>query len=99
MVSDDCWEELAAFKADRASNLNKDVPLAKACRGDVKKHCSKKKYDRSNAADVLDCLRRVKKKKVRAVAGAGVCFGFVCCVEGDVGEFSRCVVVAGHTGV
>lgn len=64
VVSDDCWEELSAFKMDRATNVNKDVPLAKACRADIKKHCSKKKYDRSNAADVLDCLRRVRKKKL-----------------------------------
>lgn len=63
-VSIGCYEELSAFMLDRATNINKDVPLARACRDDVKKHCSKKKYDRDNAADVLDCLRRLPKKKV-----------------------------------
>ena len=64
MVSPRCREELAAFRQDSASNINKNIPLARACRDDVKEHCSKKKYDRDNAADILACLRRVKKKKV-----------------------------------
>ncbi|KAL4443753.1 hypothetical protein ABPG75_011490 [Micractinium tetrahymenae] len=63
-VSEGCYEELSAFMVDRATNINKDVPLARACRDDVKKHCSSKKYDRDSAADVLDCLRRMPKKKL-----------------------------------
>lgn len=66
-MGEGCYRELASFLLDRATNVNKDVPLARACRDDVKKHCSKKKYDRDNAADVLDCLRRLPKKKVGAI--------------------------------
>ena len=68
-MSPQCREELAAFRQDSAENINKNIPLARACRDDVKEHCSKKKYDRDNAADILACLRRIKRTKVGGGAG------------------------------
>ena len=63
-MSPGCRKELDAFRQDVAGNINKNIPLARACRDDVKEHCSKKKHDRDKAADILACLRRIKKKKV-----------------------------------
>ncbi|KAI7844989.1 hypothetical protein COHA_001355 [Chlorella ohadii] len=60
-VSEGCRQELAAFKADRASNVNKDLALAKACRDDIKKYC-KKVGPGGDPLELLDCLRRSKKK-------------------------------------
>jgi len=110
-VSEGCRQELAAFKADRASNVNKDLALAKvggaaspgpacvcgehhrelcadaslvpagsragmlccgsndvaatcqvqACRDDIKTYC-KKVGPGGDPAELLDCLRRSKKK-------------------------------------
>ena len=62
-ISEDCKAELEAFKIDRASNINKHVALAYACRRDVQKHCKPTKKDQ-DPDEILDCLRD-KRKKVR----------------------------------
>lgn len=55
LVSDQCKEELASFKQDRATNINKDISLAKACSRDAKKYCKKPKY--LGDGKTLACLR------------------------------------------
>ncbi|KAI3428234.1 hypothetical protein D9Q98_006614 [Chlorella vulgaris] len=56
-----CREELAAFKADRATNVNKNVPLAFACRRDIRRHCRPKKVG-SEPGAIMDCLRERRHK-------------------------------------
>ena len=74
-VSGECRQELASFKADRATNVNKDVPLALACRRDIRRHCRPKSL-RNGPAAIMDCLRK-KRKKVWGARlgrpGAGTC--------------------------
>lgn len=64
-VSKKCAKDLASFKIDRSSNINKDVPLARACKDDVGKFCSAKS-DASQPGSVIGCLRE-KKGKLTAV--------------------------------
>ena len=40
--STECAAELAAFKVDRADNINRDIPLAVACKSDAEKLCADK---------------------------------------------------------
>ena len=41
-ISDACKKELTGFKIDRSTNINMDIPLAKACKADAEKHCANK---------------------------------------------------------
>ena len=41
-ISDACKKELTSFKIDRSTNINMDIPLAKACKADAEKHCANK---------------------------------------------------------
>jgi len=58
-VSEDCKKELDDFKSDRATNINKDLGLATACKEEVKKHCKEDQLY-SEPGAVLTCLREVK---------------------------------------
>ena len=58
-MSERCKEELVAFKVDRASNVNKDVPLARACRDEIKEWCHKAASD---PLKLMKCLRKSRKK-------------------------------------
>lgn len=69
-VSNKCAKDLAAFKIDRASSINKDIPLARACKDDVGKFCSAKS-DAAQPGSVLECLRD-KKGKLNAACRAEV---------------------------
>ncbi|KAG1672451.1 hypothetical protein FOA52_013237 [Chlamydomonas sp. UWO 241] len=60
-LSKKCTEDLAAFKIDRSSNINKDVPLARACKDDVSKWCQYAS-DTTAPGSVLACLRNKKNK-------------------------------------
>eukprot|EP00873_Tetraselmis_striata_P011681 jgi/Tetstr1/431945/TSEL_002252.t1 len=66
-VSKECQDELEQFKIDRATNINKDIPLAVACADDVKQFCTADDlYDEPGA--VLTCLREVKEELTSACA-------------------------------
>jgi len=70
-VSDKCLEELANFKIDRSSHINKDVVLARACKADVAKLC-KDQSDESDPGSVLACLRDRKAELSGAACKAEV---------------------------
>eukprot|EP00884_Botryococcus_braunii_P022595 jgi/Botrbrau1/9019/Bobra.0148s0119.1 len=57
-LSAECKKELDAFLKGRSENINKDLPLAKACLGDVEKLCA----NIQNEMSVLACLRQNKEK-------------------------------------
>uniref|UniRef100_A0A7S0YM23 Golgi apparatus protein 1 n=1 Tax=Polytomella parva TaxID=51329 RepID=A0A7S0YM23_9CHLO len=59
-VSKACVQSLVLFKRERSRNINYDVPLARACKSDVEKHCAK--VSDSEAPGVVLCLRSVKTK-------------------------------------
>jgi len=61
MLSDQCKNEVRAFKADRATNINKNLPLAKACKKDARKFCKDVKAKKDTGA-TLACLRKEYKK-------------------------------------
>eukprot|EP00798_Chlamydomonas_sp_ICE-L_P012178 gene12178-15298_t len=56
-----CLTELTDFKIDKSSNINKDIPLATACKDDVAKFCPKVSDDKSPGS-VVACLRATKSK-------------------------------------
>jgi len=64
-LSDDCLDELAEFKADRSTNINKDLPLATACKEDARKLCTSE-YVMPEPGAVLTCLREVKDQLSQA---------------------------------
>uniref|UniRef100_A0A061QLM5 Golgi apparatus protein 1 n=1 Tax=Tetraselmis sp. GSL018 TaxID=582737 RepID=A0A061QLM5_9CHLO len=66
-LSTDCLDELAEFKADRSTNINKDLPLATACKDDAKKFCTEE-YVMPESGSVLTCLREVKNQLSQACA-------------------------------
>lgn len=57
----DCRDELLQFMADRATNINKDITLAAACKVDAEKFCNASNIYPEPGA-VLTCLREVKDK-------------------------------------
>jgi len=52
----ECREEVGEFKIDRATNINKDIPLALACKDDAEKFCNTSSIYPEPGA-VLTCLR------------------------------------------
>lgn len=64
-LSDDCLDELAEFKADRSTNINKDLPLATACKEDARKLCTPE-YVMPEPGAVLTCLREIKDQLSQA---------------------------------
>ena len=54
MLTDDCKDELASFKADAATNVNKNLPLAVACAQDAATLCGD--ADPADPGAVLACL-------------------------------------------
>ena len=59
-VSKDCYKELFVFLMDESTNINKDIPMAKACKKDVKKHCKNEPAGSTVSAPYISCLREVK---------------------------------------
>ena len=41
-ISATCKQELTSFKIQRSTNINMDLPLAKACKADAEKFCANK---------------------------------------------------------
>ena len=41
-MSAGCKQELTSFKIQRSTNINMDLPLAKACKADAEKFCANK---------------------------------------------------------
>ena len=62
-VTDECKAEVDAFFADRATNVNKDLALASACKADISKLCKKLPTPPPEGA-VLACLR-AKQSQLR----------------------------------
>uniref|UniRef100_A0A7R9V0N1 Golgi apparatus protein 1 n=1 Tax=Chlamydomonas euryale TaxID=1486919 RepID=A0A7R9V0N1_9CHLO len=60
-VTQKCIDDIVAFKIDRSSNINKDVPLARACKDDVAKWCQYAN-DKNAPGSTLACLRAKKNK-------------------------------------
>jgi Golgi apparatus protein 1 len=80
-VSAKCVNALAAFKMDRSKMINKDVPLAKACKDDVAKVC-KSVSDTSSPGAVLGCLKDNKPKL------SAQCSAEVFRTQQEVGQYS-----------
>ncbi|GIL97843.1 hypothetical protein Vretimale_3387, partial [Volvox reticuliferus] len=59
-ISDECREEVYAFKIQRNSNINANVPLAKACKADADKFCNVTWFFGYKSGQVIACLRDVK---------------------------------------
>lgn len=54
LVPDACIEEVLQYRIDRSTSINKNLPLARACKDDAIKHCN----NGANAADlIIPCLR------------------------------------------
>lgn len=58
-VSDGCKDELFQFKVQLSTNINFNVPMAKACKSDAKKFCDYTK-DLKFPGKVIACLRENK---------------------------------------
>ncbi|KAK9816541.1 hypothetical protein WJX72_001742 [[Myrmecia] bisecta] len=63
-LTEACKQELADFRIDAASNINKDVPLATACKKDAEKLCADLDFKEPSA--MLACLRELKQKLSQA---------------------------------
>ncbi|KAK9820440.1 hypothetical protein WJX72_010380 [[Myrmecia] bisecta] len=63
-LTDACKQELADFRIDAASNINKDIPLATACKKDAEKLCAD--VDSKEPSAVLACLRELKQRLSQA---------------------------------
>ncbi|KAG2452551.1 hypothetical protein HYH02_002788 [Chlamydomonas schloesseri] len=61
-ISDDCREEVFAYKVQRNSNINANVPLAKACKIDADKFCNVTWFFGYKSGQVIACLRDVKSQ-------------------------------------
>ncbi|KAJ9517943.1 hypothetical protein QJQ45_004245 [Haematococcus lacustris] len=59
-VSDACREDVYQFKIQRSTNINLNVPLARACKVDVEQHCNITWFFGYRAGQVITCLRDVK---------------------------------------
>ncbi|GLI58992.1 hypothetical protein VaNZ11_000814 [Volvox africanus] len=59
-ISDDCREDVYAFKIQRNSNINANVLLAKACKADADKFCNVTWFFGYKSGQVIACLRDVK---------------------------------------
>ncbi|KAK9838535.1 hypothetical protein WJX81_005974 [Elliptochloris bilobata] len=57
-LTDECKAELASFKIDQGENINKNLPLAAACKDDASKLCADQ--DPNDPVAVLACLRELK---------------------------------------
>jgi len=51
-ISEGCKKELMSFKIQRSTNINMDLPLAKACKSDAEKFCASK-YEVSSSCSTL----------------------------------------------
>lgn len=65
-LSEDCKTELAEFRADEATNINKNLPLAVACQNDAATLCADS--DSKDPGAVLACLREFKAELSKACA-------------------------------
>ncbi|EFN51157.1 hypothetical protein CHLNCDRAFT_141382 [Chlorella variabilis] len=76
-----CAKELDAFRVDAATNINKNVPLAIACKRDVDVRC--KDVTPDDEAGVLHCLRRLRPQL------SGRCQALVAELEADASDDFR----------
>eukprot|EP00197_Chlamydomonas_leiostraca_P010927 CAMPEP_0202884756 /NCGR_PEP_ID=MMETSP1391-20130828/41312_1 /ASSEMBLY_ACC=CAM_ASM_000867 /TAXON_ID=1034604 /ORGANISM="Chlamydomonas leiostraca, Strain SAG 11-49" /LENGTH=982 /DNA_ID=CAMNT_0049567983 /DNA_START=167 /DNA_END=3115 /DNA_ORIENTATION=+ len=62
VISDECREEVFQYKISRNSNINKNVPLARACKMDADKFCNVTWFFGYKAGQIISCLRDVKNQ-------------------------------------
>ncbi|GFR46876.1 hypothetical protein Agub_g8517 [Astrephomene gubernaculifera] len=67
-VTDACREEVYQYKISRNSNINKNVPLAKACKIDAEKHCNITWFFGYKSGQIISCLREIKELLAPACA-------------------------------
>jgi len=61
-VSEACREEVYQFYVQRNTNINKNVPLARACKTDAQKHCDVTWFFGYKAGNIISCLSEIKDK-------------------------------------
>ncbi|MEW5311456.1 MAG: hypothetical protein WDW38_003170 [Sanguina aurantia] len=61
-VSDACREDVYQYKIARNSNINKNIPLAKACKVDADKLCNITWFFGYKAGQVIGCLREASDR-------------------------------------
>ncbi|KIY94078.1 hypothetical protein MNEG_13882 [Monoraphidium neglectum] len=83
-ISAACREEVLGFRIERNSNINKNVPLARACAADAVKHCNVTWFFGYRNGSVISCLKTAKAKltpdcrkhvSCLAAGAAGACSG------------------------
>ncbi|KXZ55868.1 hypothetical protein GPECTOR_2g1419 [Gonium pectorale] len=67
-VSDACREEVYQYKISRNANINKNIPLAKACKIDAEKHCNITWFFGYKSGQIISCLREIKEQLAPACA-------------------------------
>ncbi|KAG2445817.1 hypothetical protein HXX76_000421 [Chlamydomonas incerta] len=67
-VSDACREEVYQYKISRNANINRNIPLAKACKIDADKHCNITWFFGYKSGQIISCLREVKELLAPACA-------------------------------
>lgn len=59
-VSDACREEVYQYKITRNTNINRNIPLARACKVDAEKHCNITWFFGYKSGQIIACLREIK---------------------------------------
>ncbi|GIL70396.1 hypothetical protein Vretimale_3583 [Volvox reticuliferus] len=59
-ISDACREEVYQYKISRNTNINRNIPLAKACKVDAEKHCNITWFFGYKSGQIISCLRVAK---------------------------------------
>ncbi|EFJ50973.1 hypothetical protein VOLCADRAFT_103617 [Volvox carteri f. nagariensis] len=67
-VSDACREEVYQYKISRNTNINKNIPLAKACKVDAESHCNNTWFFGYTTGKIITCLRGIKEMLAPACA-------------------------------
>lgn len=61
-ISDSCREDVYQYKILRNTNINLNVPLAKACKIDAEKFCNVSWFFGYKTGQVISCLRDIKDR-------------------------------------
>ncbi|KAG2498297.1 hypothetical protein HYH03_003558 [Edaphochlamys debaryana] len=67
-VTDACREEVYQYKISRNANINRNIPLAKACKVDADKHCNITWFFGYKSGQIISCLREIKELLAPACA-------------------------------
>ncbi|GFH23194.1 uncharacterized protein HaLaN_20773, partial [Haematococcus lacustris] len=61
-ISDACREEVYQYKIQRNSNINRNIPLARACKVDADKFCNVTWFFGWKQGQIISCLKDVQKQ-------------------------------------